>query len=181
MKSKLQHLPIESIAKIRLRGKGSAFLEGQANTESDELLHLCISSKNAQIFKLLCEEVEKLLNRISLEYKEHYYKLHKKMCEGIAYRKYEFRKNAYQMVKQFHLEQINDTLDFIQPHPAPHHHISETDVVRLITQRDKARKQGNFKEADQIRHRLKAQGVLLVDEKHANGKSCKTTWKYIDE
>ena len=26
-------------------------------------------------------------------------------------------------------------------------HISETDVVRLITQRDKARKQGNFKEA----------------------------------
>jgi cysteinyl-tRNA synthetase len=124
--------------------------------------------------------VERLLNRISLEYKEYYYKLHKKMCEGIAYRKYEFRKNTYEMVKQFHLEQINDTLDFIQPHPAPHR-IKENEVVRLITQRDKARKQGDFKQADQIRERLSREGVLLLDQKHANGKSCKTTWKYIDE
>jgi len=34
-RSKLQHIPIESIAKIRLRGKGSGFLEGQSNVESD--------------------------------------------------------------------------------------------------------------------------------------------------
>jgi hypothetical protein len=54
-KSKMLHLPIESIAKIRLRGKGSGFLEGESNLESDETLNLCVSSKSSSIFHNLCD------------------------------------------------------------------------------------------------------------------------------
>jgi hypothetical protein len=39
------------------------------------------------------------------------------MCEGIAYRKYELRKNGYEMIKQYNLEHVNNTLDFIDPQP----------------------------------------------------------------
>jgi len=38
------------------------------------------------------------------------------MSEGIAYRKYELKKNGYEMIKQFNLEHINNTLDFIDSH-----------------------------------------------------------------
>ena len=49
---------------------------------------------------------------------------------------------------------------------------------RLVALRDKARRQGRYQEADAIRQKLRKEGVVLVDEKHANGKTIKTTWKY---
>lgn len=79
-KSKMPHLPIDSLAKIRLRGKGSGFLEGESNLESDETLNLCVSSKNSSIFHQLCDEIEKLLFKLSVDYKDYYYKTHKKSC-----------------------------------------------------------------------------------------------------
>ena len=58
----------ESI-KLRLRGQGSGHLEGpQKNKESDEPLHLCISSKNLEEMKKACLLVDKLLKKIQDEY-----------------------------------------------------------------------------------------------------------------
>ena len=57
--------------KLRLRGKGSGFKEGPENKESDEHLHLCISSKNAEDMKKACLLVDKLLSDIHEEYKKY--------------------------------------------------------------------------------------------------------------
>ena len=57
--------------KLRLRGKGSGFKEGPENKESDEPLHLCISSKNAEDMKKACLLVDKLLSDIHEEYKKY--------------------------------------------------------------------------------------------------------------
>jgi hypothetical protein len=179
-RSKMQHLQVESIAKIRLRGRGSGFLEGESNLESDEILNLCISSKDPAIFQLICEEIEKLLFKVSVDFKDHYFKTHKKLCEGTAYRKYELKKNGFEFVKQVNLEQINSSLDFIDPVSSKKEKLKENEIIRLIRQRDKARKQGRYKEADNIRLELKREGILLVDEKHTNGQLCKTAWKYLD-
>ena len=55
--------------KLRLRGKGSGFKEGINNKESDEPLHLCISTKNIEVMKKACECVNDLFNRIYDDYK----------------------------------------------------------------------------------------------------------------
>lgn len=83
-----------------------------------------------------------------MDYKEYYYRLHKKDCEGIVYRKYEFKKNNYEMTKQFNLEQINCAIDFIDPAPSKRKKMKEKDIIKLINMRDRARKQGKFHEAD---------------------------------
>ena len=57
--------------KLRLRGKGSGYKEGPENKESDEPLHLCISSKNTEKMKKACLLVDELLERIHQEYKEY--------------------------------------------------------------------------------------------------------------
>ena len=57
--------------KLRLRGKGSGYKEGPENKESDEPLHLCISSKNSEELKKACLLVDELLNKIHEEYKEY--------------------------------------------------------------------------------------------------------------
>ena len=57
--------------KLRLRGKGSGYKEGPENKESDEPLHLCISSKNTETMEKACLLVEELLERIHQEYKEY--------------------------------------------------------------------------------------------------------------
>jgi len=92
---------------MRLRGRGSGFLEGSNNVESEDLLNLCVTGKNEFVLQMIGEEVENLLLRITTEYKEYYYRIHKKQCEGLAYRKYELKKNGFEMVKQLKLEEIN--------------------------------------------------------------------------
>ena len=57
--------------KLRLRGKGSGYKEGPDCKESDEPLHLCISSKNPEDMKKACLLVDELLNKIHIEYKEY--------------------------------------------------------------------------------------------------------------
>ena len=54
--------------KLRLRGQGSGYKEGPQNKESDEPLHLCISSKNPEEMKKACLLVDELLNRIHEDY-----------------------------------------------------------------------------------------------------------------
>jgi len=55
--------------KLRLRGKGSGYKEGPQNKESDEPLHLCISSKTKEEMNKACFLVNQLLDKINEEYK----------------------------------------------------------------------------------------------------------------
>ena len=57
--------------KLRLRGKGSGYKEGPDNKESDEPLHLCISSKNPEDMKKACLLVDDLLNKVHNDYKDY--------------------------------------------------------------------------------------------------------------
>ena len=60
---------MHDIVKLRLRGKGSGFKEGACQEESNEDLHLCISSKYADKYKIACDEICKLILQV---YKEYY-------------------------------------------------------------------------------------------------------------
>ncbi len=62
---------INEIVKLRLRGKGSGYKEGPQNKESNESLHLCISSKNQEGLIIAIELVDNLINKIYEDYKKH--------------------------------------------------------------------------------------------------------------
>ena len=56
--------------------------------------------------------------------------------------------------------------------------ITEEEIKKLIEDRNKARREQNFMEADRIRNYLKAKGIALMDEKGGRGKGTEvTTWK----
>lgn len=56
------------------------------------------------------------------------------------------------------------------------------EIERLIDQRNEARRQCNFTEADRIRQSLHEKGVALMDEPGARGKGAEvTTWRYWRE
>lgn len=54
--------------KVRLRGKGSGYKEGDKKEESNEPLQLCVSSLNSTTYCLCCQYIEMLLNRIYYDY-----------------------------------------------------------------------------------------------------------------
>ena len=88
--------------KLRLRGQGSGFKEGPYNKESDEPLHLCVSSKYLDKYQYACELVEELLESVYEDYKKYCYrngvntlgKIYKKIEEGITSKK-GFNNNTY--------------------------------------------------------------------------------------
>jgi len=56
--------------KLRLRGKGSGYKEGPDQKESDESLHLCVSSKYPELYYLACKLVEDLMVQLYDEYRK---------------------------------------------------------------------------------------------------------------
>jgi RNA recognition motif-containing protein len=64
---KLDSKKVDSV-KLRLRGLGSGFKEGPFNEESNEPLHLCVSSKDYEVFTVACAEAEKLISNVYTEY-----------------------------------------------------------------------------------------------------------------
>lgn len=56
------------IVKLRLRGQGSGYKEGHLKRESNEPLHLCVSSEYYDKFAIACVEAEKLLSKIYKEF-----------------------------------------------------------------------------------------------------------------
>jgi len=60
--------------KLRLRGKGSGFNEGPQKQESDEPLHLCISSRYYEKYKTACELIRELILNVYEEYEDYCYK-----------------------------------------------------------------------------------------------------------
>ncbi|EGR29646.1 RRM domain and KH domain protein [Ichthyophthirius multifiliis] len=57
-----------NIVKLRLRGIGSGYKEGPNKQESQEPLHLCVSSKQQEVFSIACQFVEDLLQNIYEQY-----------------------------------------------------------------------------------------------------------------
>ena len=84
--------------KLRLRGKGSGYKEGPFNKESDDPLHLCISSKNYDRYLQACKLVEDLINNVYEEYKKYCSKYNKNALSKIYIKKEEglsVRKSFY--------------------------------------------------------------------------------------
>jgi len=61
---------LNDAVKLRLRGRGSGYKEGPMNKESEEPLHLCISSKFLENYKGACGLVQELLTSVYDEYKK---------------------------------------------------------------------------------------------------------------
>ena len=59
---------MQDLVKLRLRGKGSGFKEGPNHQESNDPLHLCISSKYSEIYDKACELTENLIDGIYTQY-----------------------------------------------------------------------------------------------------------------
>ena len=55
--------------KLRLRGRGSGFLEGPEQKESNDPLNLCVSSKDKDKYEYACHQVEKLLDKVYFEFR----------------------------------------------------------------------------------------------------------------
>ena len=58
----------KDLLKLRLRGKGSGFKEGEQNQEAIDDLQLCMSAKLEEDFNKGCELIEDLLKKIYREY-----------------------------------------------------------------------------------------------------------------
>ena len=72
--------------KIRLRGKGSGYKEGENKEESNIPLQLCISSQDIRAFHDCCLEIEKLLNKIYFEYYVYQYNVMNQKFQNTQYR-----------------------------------------------------------------------------------------------
>ena len=64
----MAHYQVQDVIKLRLRGQGSGFKEGPSQQESNEPLHLCVSSKYYEKFLVACAECEKLLVSVYSDY-----------------------------------------------------------------------------------------------------------------
>lgn len=56
------------IVKLRLRGQGSGFKEGPSKAESDEPLHMCVSSRFQDKYQLACRHVQELIQQVYAQY-----------------------------------------------------------------------------------------------------------------
>ena len=68
MKKIVSSLPSVDAAKLRLRGRGSGFLEGPLKQESNETLHLCVSCRDAETYSIVLREVTALLEEVYAQY-----------------------------------------------------------------------------------------------------------------
>mgnify|MGYP006133929173 CR=1 FL=1 len=75
--------------KLRLRGRGSGFKEGPHKLESDEPLHLCVSSKNYEKYQQACDLLEELILTVFDEYKKYCHKTNKIPLQKIYIKKEE--------------------------------------------------------------------------------------------
>ena len=60
--------PVQEVIKLRLRGRGSGFKEGPTQQESEEALHLCISSPYMDRYLTACEMCKELIRKVYDEY-----------------------------------------------------------------------------------------------------------------
>jgi hypothetical protein len=203
MKKIVSSLNSADAAKLRLRGRGSGFLEGPLKQESNEVLHLCVSCRDAESYHIVIGEVTNLLEEVYRQYAE--------WCNerGLV-------RSAPRVVPKEHPSDMYAPQALYPPSwdqwkpqgafgrsPSPmsystHAGNSATQtppdlmspsgsrcpvdvpaIERLIEERNEARRVCNFKEADRIRDVLRAHGVGLMDEPGARGKGREvTSWRF---
>ncbi len=66
----MKHINKTTEAKLRLRGKGSGYLEGVSKQESPEPLHLCVSCVSHEGYKRAVTMVQELLESIYEDYRK---------------------------------------------------------------------------------------------------------------
>jgi len=72
-----------------LRGKGSGFKEGPEQRESEEPMHLCVSSKYLEVYNMACQLVEELLNNLYREYDNYFRKSGRKFHTSLKIKRIE--------------------------------------------------------------------------------------------
>jgi hypothetical protein len=178
-------------AKLRLRGRGSGFLEGAHKQESQEPLHLCVSCKDYNGYKAAIEQVEQLLTEVYDEYREYCCMRNQAFPDGLCLVMHEHPLMFHQPVsgldvvspQQFMLAVNSGGGDGESGGLVNISEASRTsgdaDVESLIEQRNEARRVCNFKEADRIRDILRTRGIGLMDEPGGRGRGTEvTSWRY---
>lgn len=189
-------------AKLRLRGKGSGFVERDTKAESTEPLQLCISCPREEGYNVASQRAEELLRGIYTEYN--------RWCadNDLPEPRLELRKTEKHHAHDAGGRQNagnpdprgrsaspwppgGSSLDVPTLHdearprsrsppgvPPPGAPPTE-EIERLIKQRNKARRQGDYREADRIRSDLRDRGVVLSDEKGGHGDAMSvTSWRF---
>ncbi len=142
------------VVKLRLRGRGSGYKEGPNQAESDDPLHLCISSKFEPAYHTACEMVESLLLSIYQDYDDFCRRTRKNPpCFRVQ------RMDGYSQGRSL----LDIWADCFQGA------ISTPQVQELIEARNNARRSLNFAEADRIREFLRSRGIAVIDEKGGRG------------
>lgn len=182
-------------AKLRLRGKGSGFVERDTNSESNEPLQLCISCPRQEGYNIAARMVEDLLLRVYGEY-DSWCAERGSSDRAPTIRKTErhhtgepggseppprrrgakARKAKAAEAAPLALTNQSDSAERGEPPPgAP----SVEEIKKFISERNDARRRGDFEKADRIRGDLRAKRVVLSDEKggHGNGLMV-TSWRY---
>jgi hypothetical protein len=158
---------VHDLVKLRLRGKGSGFKEGPNNTESQDSLHLCISSKYQNNYLVAVVEIERLLRKVYQEFNDYCFKIGLPR-PNLQVLKVERVSGRSAVISPSRVAQLEAAVD-----------VSEDDIEDLIDVRNEARRQCNFAEADRIRELLRKKGVILMDEKGGRGRGTEVTnWKY---
>lgn len=156
------------VIKLRLRGRGSGFKEGPTQAESDESLHMCVSSKFPDRYAMACSKVETLISKIYTDYDE--------FCASRRQEPPHFSvKKNENTSSLFSSSYINERLRQFENSE----NASEFDIDELLQMRNEARRLYSFSEADRIRDALKQRGITVTDEKGGRGRMTDTTqWKY---
>jgi len=161
-------------AKLRLRGRGSGFLEGAQKQESQEPLHLCVSCKDYLGYKAAVEQVEQLLHEVYGEYQEYCAMRGQRFPEELGIAMHEHPLMFHQPTTSV-MESSGFLINGINTPTSG----GDNDVESLIEQRNEARRICNFKEADRIRDILRIRGIGLMDEPGGRGRGTEvTTWRY---
>lgn len=161
-------------AKLRLRGRGSGFLEGAQKQESQEPLHLCVSCKDYAGYKAAIEQVEELLSQVYEEYREYCAIRNQIYPHNLSLVIHEHPLMYHQPVSVYH-SMFPTTPDRSEALLGG----GDEEIESLIEQRNEARRMCNFKEADRIRDLLRLRGIGLMDEPGGRGRGTEvTTWRY---
>lgn len=176
-------------AKLRLRGKGSGFVERDTNAESNEPLQLCISCPRQEGYSIAARMVEELLLSVYNEYNA--------WCSETGR---PGRAPAIQRTERHHAGESNGLEPPTRrrggrvrknkvaatPRAAsadrgevPPNAPSVEEIEKLISDRNEARRRSDFAMADRIRDDLRSRSVVLSDEKGGHGLGLAvTSWRY---
>lgn len=182
-------------AKLRLRGKGSGYLERDTKEESSEPLQLCVSCPRQDGYFHAKDLVYRLIEDVYHEYQDFSGSLNpipvirciERHVPGAGGDDEDWGRRRGG-VQNGGLKKDNQrgkkrkesirfsSEDRGEPPPgAP----SVEEIAKKIQERNEARKSGDYKGADAIRDSLKDMGVVLSDEKGGRGEATRvTTWRY---